>query len=97
MFVGHLKETDFAEQCTAYSGDNCNMPRSVAHISTMFIYNEDFNKRRLNWVEFPAHILIKCSQHGMDTFAFENQSAVLEIYNVTTSVFSANQIAGRLS
>jgi hypothetical protein len=33
----------------------------------------------------------------MDTFNFENHSAVLEIYNVTTSVFNENQIAGRLS
>jgi hypothetical protein len=34
---GHLKETAFVEQCTAFSGDNWNMPRSVAHISIMFI------------------------------------------------------------
>jgi hypothetical protein len=97
MFMGHLKETSFAEQCTAFSGDNYNMPRSVAHISIMYIYAEDFNKRKFNWMECPAHILIKCMQHGMGTFTFENQSAVLEIYNLTTSVFNENQIAGRLS
>lgn len=33
----------------------------------------------------------------MDTFNFDNQSYVLEICNVTTSVFNENQIAGRLS
>jgi len=47
-------------------------------------------------MEFPAHISIKCVQLGMDIFAFENLSAVLEIYNVTTSVFNERQIAGRL-
>jgi hypothetical protein len=25
MFMGHLKETGFAEQCTAFLGDHCNM------------------------------------------------------------------------
>jgi len=97
MFIGHLKETGFAEECTAFSGVKCNMPRNVAHNSIMFIYTEDFNERKLNWMEFPAHILTKCLQHGMDTFAFQNQSAVLDIYNVTTSVFNESQTAGRLS
>ena len=95
--MGCLKETGVAEECTALAGDNCNMPRSVAHISIVFIYAEDFNERKLNWMEFPAHILIKCLQHGMDNFAFENKQTVLEIYNVTTSVFNESQTAGRLS
>jgi len=47
-------------------------------------------------MECPAHILIKCLQHGMDTYNFDNQSDVLEIFNVTTSVFNENQTAGRL-
>jgi hypothetical protein len=96
MLMGYLKETGFAEERTTFSGDNCNMPRSVAHISIMFIYAEHFSSRKLNWMKFPAHILIKCLQHGVNTFAFENQSAVLEIYNVTTSVFNESQIDGRL-
>jgi len=95
--MGRLKETGFAEECTALAGDNCNMPRSVAHISIVFIYAEDFKERKLYWMEFPAHILIKYLQHGMDNFAFENKPAVLEIYNVTTSVFNESQIVGRPS
>jgi hypothetical protein len=55
--MGHLKENGLAEQRTALSGYNCNMPRSIAHISIMFIYAKDFNERKLNWMEFPAHIL----------------------------------------
>jgi len=49
MFMGHFKETGFAEECTAFAGDNCNMPRSIAHISIVFIYTEDFNERKLKW------------------------------------------------
>jgi len=33
----------------------------------------------------------------MDTLNFDNQSDVLEIYNVTTFVLNENQITGRFS
>jgi hypothetical protein len=98
--MGHLKETGFDEQSTAFLGDNCNMSMSVApisiyhHLSKLMIEKKNGN---LIGMDCPKHILIKCLQHGMDIFKFDNQLDVLEIYNVTTTVCNENQIAGRLS